>query len=146
MYIYTETGILAGRILYRDLANKCGKPKELSEDGKRMLFRKGDNDPEVFLVEVSLEKLSIYKKCNIVREVRECIEKMKDAPNYKEVLQFFEVFLDELKDLKNINISFCLNDFGDVLVRLKPKSEFLKKVLKNREDLALFAESDDEDE
>jgi len=44
---------------------------------------------------------------------------MKDAVN------FYDVFLDQLKDFKKIKISFCLNDYGDILIRVKPSPEFL---------------------
>ena len=33
MYVYTETGILVDRLLYRDIAESCGKPIDISEDG-----------------------------------------------------------------------------------------------------------------
>ena len=45
MYVYTATGILVGRVLYRDVTKECGKPCSISENGKYMLFRKSDTDP-----------------------------------------------------------------------------------------------------
>ena len=54
LYIYTETGILVERILYRDIAEKCGKPVNISENGKCFIFRKSEQDKNIYLVEVSL--------------------------------------------------------------------------------------------
>mmetsp|Transcript_9402 Transcript_9402/g.14361 ORF Transcript_9402/g.14361 Transcript_9402/m.14361 type:complete len:92 (+) Transcript_9402:3671-3946(+) len=42
MYIYTETGILVDRILYREESQRWGKPVCISEDGRNMIFRKSD--------------------------------------------------------------------------------------------------------
>jgi hypothetical protein len=39
MYIYTETGILIDRIQYKQLANECGKPVTVSDNGLKMIFR-----------------------------------------------------------------------------------------------------------
>jgi hypothetical protein len=33
MYVYSETGRLVDRILYQEIADKCGKPESISEDG-----------------------------------------------------------------------------------------------------------------
>ena len=57
MYVYTETGILVDRILYRDLAKQCGKPCGISENGQFMIFRKSDMSPEIHLVQVTITGL-----------------------------------------------------------------------------------------
>ena len=38
MYVYTETGILVDRISYREIAEKYGKPVEISENGLILIF------------------------------------------------------------------------------------------------------------
>ena len=38
MYVYTETGILIDRISYAHIAEKYGKPVEISENGLILIF------------------------------------------------------------------------------------------------------------
>lgn len=57
MYIYTETGILVDRILYQNIADECGKPVGISENGLNLIFRKSDMSPDIYLVEVSINGL-----------------------------------------------------------------------------------------
>jgi hypothetical protein len=40
MYVYTEGGILCERIDYKLVAEECGRPISVSEDGKTMIFKK----------------------------------------------------------------------------------------------------------
>ena len=40
IYVYTETGILCERIVYDEIAEKCGKPESCSENGENFLFKK----------------------------------------------------------------------------------------------------------
>ena len=54
---------------------------------------------------------------------------MESHFQYAEINRFYKDLMNELKDLKNIKISFCLNDNGDVLIRMKPKHEYLAKLL-----------------
>jgi len=61
MYVYTETGILLDRIMYRELAQKSGKPVGISENGLNFLFRQSDTDPDIDLVSMDIKGLSIYK-------------------------------------------------------------------------------------
>ena len=39
MNVYSETGILIARHVYRELADKIGKPESISENGQFLLFR-----------------------------------------------------------------------------------------------------------
>lgn len=50
MYIYTETGILVDRVSYIDIADKYGKPIEISENGLILIFRKGQDSSEIHLI------------------------------------------------------------------------------------------------
>jgi hypothetical protein len=58
IYIYTDTGILLSKIPYRDLAAKCGKPQELSENAQYFVFRKGDYNVEISIVKLTIEGLT----------------------------------------------------------------------------------------
>jgi len=57
MYVYTETGILVDRILYRDIAEKCGKPDSMSEDAKYYIFRRSPHSIDSHLVQITLDGL-----------------------------------------------------------------------------------------
>ena len=50
MYIYTETGILIDRVSYQHLADKYGKPIEISENGLILIFQKGHESSEIHLI------------------------------------------------------------------------------------------------
>lgn len=65
MYVYTETGILVDRILYRDLADKCGKPDCMSEDAKYYIFRKCRHSIEASLVQITLDGLKEWVHFNV---------------------------------------------------------------------------------
>ena len=42
MYVYSETGILVDRVSYKkEIADKYGKPIEISENGLILIFRNG---------------------------------------------------------------------------------------------------------
>jgi len=64
------------------------------------------------------------------------MQKLKDLDNvkYGKMKEFYEDYLKRcsLDQIKNIDLSFCLNDSGDVLIRLKPKADFIKKIMKQR--------------
>jgi len=45
------------------------------------------------------------------------------------IRKFYIEFLGKLNNLKDVSISFCLNDNGDVLIRMKPTDSHLRKVL-----------------
>ena len=73
------------------------------------------------------------------------LDSMQSHAQFTEMNRFYKDLMNELKDLKNIKISFCLNDNGDVLIRMKPKTEYLAKLLKNNADLAEFNNDSDEE-
>ena len=38
LYVYTDSGILVRRFIYKEMADKIGKPISISEDGQTLLF------------------------------------------------------------------------------------------------------------
>ena len=63
MYFYTENGILVDRILFRDLAEKCGKPDTINVRGyKKLFFRKSFHSIESFLVQINIDRLKEFDK------------------------------------------------------------------------------------
>ena len=54
------------------------------------------------------------------------------------MVSFWDSFLQEMKDMKFIKFFFCLNDNGDILVRIKPESKYVKKRKTELQDLAAF--------
>ena len=65
MYIYTENGILIGRVSYQDLADKYGKPVTISENGLILVFKKGHDSPIIHLVYIHINKLEWIESINI---------------------------------------------------------------------------------
>ena len=67
---------------------------------------------------------------------------------FKEMMEFYTELCDKFKSFKNIKTSFCLNDSGDIMVRLKPKVDYVKKTLKDLKESnhMLFLDNDEEEE
>ena len=65
MYIYTEMGILIDCIDYSDLAYQYGKPVCISENGSVLIFRKGNDNPEIHLIYIHFDKLVHIETINI---------------------------------------------------------------------------------
>lgn len=126
--MYTETGILIKRLLYEDITMRCGKPVSISEDGRYMIFRQSNTTPELYLIQVTFNGLVEIRTLHIQQEVEKCIQTYEMDP-YERVhmMNFYEHFMDKMSNLRNINLTFCLNDNGDILVRIKPKDRYLKK-------------------
>ena len=133
MYIYSETGILVDRVSYADLAQKYGKPVEVSENGLILIFRQGHDNPEIHLIMVHIDRLERVATINVRDRIaaylrsQPAIEKLEDWHAKK---SFFKDQLKELKNLKEINMEFGLNDDAEILVRLRPRE------LKDRSQLA----------
>ena len=126
MYVYTETGILVDRILYRDLAEKCGNPDCMSEDAKFFIFRKCRHSIEAYLVQITLDGLKEWVHFNIKDLIEQNMSKLDQSlKTTKDLKEFWQDYLQSLKKPKNNDINFQLNDNGDVLIRIKPnKSQF----------------------
>ena len=149
MYIYTATGILVDRILYRGLADECGKPVSISENGKYLLFRESEHNPEVHLIEVTLTGLNKIKTVNVGSEINKYVASLEESKNTHQIRHFIEVYMDSLNNFKLISVSFSLNDCGDILARMKPTFKHIKHVITQKKNVALFDqdhESDDDDD
>lgn len=120
IYIYTDTGILVDRILYKEISMQCGKPQDLSENARFFVFRKGDYDPVISIVRLEITGLNVLKQINIKDRILNYILRADKKENSKEIKDFWETYLDKLEDMTKILFNFCMNDHGDVLVRIKP--------------------------
>ena len=69
MYVYSETGILVDRVSYKDIAEKYGKPIEISENGLILIFKKGHDSPIIHLVMVHIDKLEWVKTINVKEQL-----------------------------------------------------------------------------
>ena len=148
MYVYTETGILVDRILYKEIAEKCGKPVGISENGLNLLFKKSSTSNEVYYVEMSIKGLKLIKKIDIKESVSEYIKRLKmiNDPSFERIFNYFKHYMDSLNNLKVLKLSYCLNNSGDILIRIKPKEDFMAKQIQKMKDLADFNEGEDLDE
>ena len=145
MYVYNEVGILVQRVDFSHLTDKYGQPHEVSEDAKKMIFMKtnqkfeysvadiGVNGPEFKKAFVNV-KDRITDHINGLRRVTrkdmdyEVMARKRDPKDfmlqykyyYDEVQNFWDQYLKKLSEPKLVEISYTMNDKGDVLVRLKP--------------------------
>ena len=64
------------------------------------------------------------------------------------MIDFYSTFCDKLKSFKNIKTSYCLNDSGDIMIRIKPKKSYVKKTLKDikKSNHLLFLGDEDSEE
>jgi hypothetical protein len=70
MYVYGENSILVKRFIYDKIAEECGKPYCVSEDGRNLLFQKCDISEVVYLVELNIDTgLKVKKKIDIKEAV-----------------------------------------------------------------------------
>lgn len=77
MYVYSETGRLVDRILYNHIADKCGKPEAISEDGQNILFRVSERTKELYLVKIHIDHLELVRKIDIVKSINEYIHEFR---------------------------------------------------------------------
>ena len=69
LYIYTETGILLARMIYKELAEECGKPIEISDNGKYLIFKKSEVSTEISIIEITFNGLFLIKKIDFKKEI-----------------------------------------------------------------------------
>ena len=62
-------GILIDRIDYTELALQYGKPVGISENGSVLIFRKGNDSPDIYLIYVHLDKLEYIETINIKEKI-----------------------------------------------------------------------------
>lgn len=129
MYVYTESGILVGRISYQDLADKYGKPITISENGLILVFKKGHDSPIIHLIFIHINKLEWIESINIKERLDSYFDSYKNLideksedfdQTAKDKYQFYDIFLHKMNDMKSIILNFWLNDDAEVLVRIKP--------------------------
>ena len=127
MYVYSETGILVDRVSYKkEIADKYGKPIEISENGLILIFRKGHDSPEIHLILVHIDKLEWVATINIKDKVDEYLHSKKATLSptlYEEMQTFYDLYLQKLEEMKNIELTIVLNDDAEILVRIKPKED-----------------------
>ena len=76
------------------------------------------------LLKVSINGLEMYKTINIEEAFAKHLNSMPKDSLSKEMFDFYSTFCDKLTSFKNIKTSYCLNDSGDVMIRIKPKTDF----------------------
>ena len=81
MYIYSETGILIDRVDYKDLADKYGKPVCFSENGSVIIFRKSQDNAEIHIIMVHLDKLEFIGTVNIKKRIDAYFKNNLDLQN-----------------------------------------------------------------
>ena len=144
MYVYGENSILVKRFTYDKIAEECGKPYCVSEDGLSLLFQKCDISEVVYLVELNIDTgLKVKKKIDIKEVIDEYIRQLgenaisdQQKSKYDGIKLYYDRYLGSCKNFKNLQKWFCLNDNLDVLIRIKPKAEYMAKQLKEQTDLA----------
>lgn len=67
-------------------------------------------------------------------------------PNYKMTCKFWEKVILGMENMGDLKMSTSLNDTGDILVRLKPTREYLKKLEQQKETMKYFATEEYEGE
>ena len=60
---------------------------------------------------------------------------MKGEADYEDIKYFFDNYMESLSNFKLILNTFCLNDAGDILIRMKPSDKHIKQVLKQQKNL-----------
>ena len=129
MFIYTETGILIDRINYKDLAHRYGKPIEISENGLILIFQKHSESTEIHLIQVHIHKLEWVATIDVRKRLAkymDCNGEKHSETDLDDMKLFYKNHLHELTKMQQIDMSFCLNDDGEILVRLKPKKMDVK--------------------
>ena len=132
MYVYSETGRLVDRIIYQDIADKCGKPESISEDGQNLIFRISNRTKELYLVKIHIDRLELVRKINIVQSINDYINEYRriDPDQQKKMLNFWNKFLNSGENIKNLKLTYCLNDAADLLVRIRLTKSMLDQKMK----------------
>jgi len=134
MYVYGENSILVRRFTYEKIANKCGKPICVSEDGLSFVFQTSDLSNVIYIVQLSIDGLRVKKKIDIKAALEDYVAGLRAAqdPKHDKISEFYNIYLGECVNFKNIKKQFCMNDNQDILIRLKPKEEFINRIRENQ--------------
>jgi hypothetical protein len=131
MYLYTETGKLIDRYVYENEAKKWGKPLTMSEDGQTILFRRSEKSFDFELVQVDINKFTSVKHVDMRAQLTDFLRKgERDEVKLAEkraTLSFWEEYLQKMKDPEDVHVNAQLNDHGDMIFRIKPNKNFLKR-------------------
>lgn len=90
--------------------------------------------------------LRVLEDIYYIERIRQHVEglKMKNPKKYKEIKYFWDNYLGQCKNMKNVKSLFTLNDSGDVLVRIRPTTEFANKKKKQLDDVTMFEDDNKE--
>lgn len=110
MYVYGENSILVKRFTYEKIAEECGKPYCVSEDGQCLLFQKCDISEVLYLVEMSIDTgLKVKKKIDIKEVLEEYINKLdenatteRETKTYLGIKNYYDKYLGGCKNFKNL--------------------------------------------
>jgi hypothetical protein len=104
MYVYGENSILVRRFTYEKIANKCGKPICVSEDGLSFVFQTSDLSNVIYIVQLSIDGLRVKKRIDIKQAMEEYIEGLCVANDakYDKINEFYNVYLGKCLNFKNI--------------------------------------------
>jgi hypothetical protein len=126
-------------MLYKELAEECGKPIEVSDNGRYLIFKKSELSTEISLVEITLNGLHLLKKIDFKKEVLNKIKEKEtqDMQNYTVMMKYWLSCLLELKNMALIRFQFCINDSADVTVRIRPKADSYRQIIEHIDILSL---------
>ena len=125
IYLYTETGLLVERIIYKEQAKEWGKPVTISEDARYILFRPSDFSSILHLVRVEISGLVHVKTVDIRerlgRYIQNTLRKSLNKDICCSLLQFFwKNTIAQMTDMSLVRMITSLNDSGDILTQIKP--------------------------
>ena len=81
------------------------------------------------MVQMDTNGLRVLEDINYVEKLRDHIDglRISNPKKYKEIKYFCDNYLGQCKNMKNVKTLFTLNDSGDVLIRIRPTTEFALK-------------------
>lgn len=120
----------------------------MSEDARWLLFRPSDFSTDLHLVYAQIDGLHHIKKVDMRERLGRYIKNANPnkLPNYKMTCKFWEKVILGMENMGDLKMSTSLNDTGDILVRLKPTREYLKKLEQQKETMKYFATEEYEGE
>lgn len=92
------------------------------------------------MVHMDTNGLRVLEHINYVERLRDHIDglRVSNPEKYKEIKYFWDNYLGQCKEMKNVKTLFTLNDSGDVLIRVRPTTEFAGKKKKQIDDVNMF--------
>ena len=98
------------------------------------------------MVHMDTNGLRVSEHINYVERLRDHVDglRVSNPKKYKEIKYFWDNYLGQCKDMKNVKTQFTLNDSGDVLIRIRPTNEFAVKKKKQLDDVNMFDDDNQE--